>query len=282
MATILALSSVAGLVVVHREPQESPPTTRTATPTHFYEVPDTQKFRFQASRTTNKWGSPRLVTGAMLQVRKAMAPHAGKGFQLDPPSKGGWGPKRSLKGAIHRMRFGLKQGHVGSVWRIRPVKNHSFVWRSRKIDIDPAKIANTEGTHAIDIVVGSTLHRFPNLSILGIYECRVILGTNILSQHAYGNAVDLAGSVALMDTVAHWQYKMTRRGWLPMSQLLYRGHDWFSGGSVYDHYNHIHDSGKPMLSGPCNRPGTSSRITVSTTPTPVPAPSVFEGQEANG
>lgn len=275
---MLLASFLTGYLVVHRE-TTLPPSVRVATPTHFYETHDTQRFRFQASRTTNKWGSARLIDGMIAQVRKAMTPRAGNGFQLNPPGKDGWGPKRTLKGALHRLRVGLNRGHVGSVWRIRPVKNHAFAWRTQKIDIDPAKIANTEGTHAIDIIVGSTLHRFPNLHLLGIYACRYILGTTTLSQHAYGNAADWSGSVALMDNVAHWQYQMTKRGWLPMSQLLYRGHDWFSGGSVYDHYSHLHDSGKPMLSGGCNRPG-KSRVSVNTS-SPVASP-VFEGQEANG
>lgn len=261
-------------LVVHRGAPA--PQINAARPTHFYETHETQRFRYQAVRKGHdRWGRPYHLAIAKAKIRHAMNDH-GKQFQLRPPGRrSGWGPKRSLKMTMDRLRIFLKHSHVGAVWKIRPVRAHRFVWKTRKIDIDPAVKADTEGTDAIDIIAGSSLKRFPALSILGIYECRYILGTTQLSQHAYGNAVDWGGSTALLDSLARWQYHLARKGWLPIAQLLWRGHDWFTGAGVYDHYNHLHDSGKPMLSGGCNLP---NRALPAATLQPSASP-VFETDE---
>lgn len=274
-AAAIAAGSVTGYLVVHRERPQ--PNVYAPRPTRFYEVPATQRFRYPIAHRGKRWGRPYHLDNAIVALHHQMDPYQGKGYQLDDGDGDGWGARaRSLVTSLHILRHAMARAHVGAVWRIRPVGHKVSVWKMKKVDIDPAVKADTEGTNAIDIIVGSTLKHFPAVGLGGIYVCRYIAGTSSLSQHAYGNAVDLMGSAGLLDSVARWQYGLARKGWLPLSQLLWRGHDWFSGASVYDHYNHIHDSGKPYLGGGCNRPGTYVRA-----PNVVPS-APFEGQEDPG
>lgn len=252
----VALSGVSTYLVVHRERPTPPSYIRS--PTKFTEIPATQTFRYQAvPNHADRWGPPKSMDLAIDVVGDAMRRHHGP-FQLKRPGEALWGVRLPLATALHRMRVGVK--HHGGVWRIHPTRHHSATWKMRRIDINPAKYAPTEGTQSIDIIIASTVYRFPGIRIAGIYTCRTILGTNTLSQHAYGNAVDLVGTTALMDQVAQWQYGMARRGFLPLAQLIWRGHEWFHGGTVYDHYNHIHDTGSPMYSGGCFRPSYSRSV----------------------
>lgn len=86
--------------------------------------------------------------------------------------------------------------------------------------------------------------RFPGTRSMGIDNCRPVTGNpNVWSQHAWGNALDIGvPDRATGDRVA--AYLRGGMGRLNLSEVI-----WW----VKDHYDHVHVSGAPKMSGtpPC-------------------------------
>lgn len=88
----------------------------------------------------------------------------------------------------------------------------------------------------------------------GIVANRNIAGTNTLSQHAYGNAVDIFAR----DLAAVWGWAIQNATRLSIRLVIYNGQQW-SGGriSAYtgksDHTSHVHVDFWPQYGG--NPPG---------------------------
>ena len=227
-----------------------------------HEVAATREIRYQVVPVERKsgWGVARGIRPTMHQLREELLDHRGGGYRVEVG--GEWGETHNLVRTLHRFQraltsrpvFGEGAPPVEAVVVVKAMKD-SYRERGRRIDRNPAKFTSTEGTTAVDIIVGTTVWYFPAVQVDGIYACRTISGSGTLSQHAYGNAVDFFGSTTLLDDVASFQYSLVKRGYLPISQLLWRGRDVISGHSVSNHYSHIHDSGDPLLSGGCSRPG---------------------------
>jgi hypothetical protein len=78
------------------------------------------------------------------------------------------------------------------------------------------------------------------LKDLGVYNRRNIAGTNTWSQHAWGNAFDIGGNVAVLDQVYVWLRNVRSAGSLPVGTILWR---------VKDHYDHIHVEAIPKQKG---------------------------------
>jgi hypothetical protein len=116
-------------------------------------------------------------------------------------------------------------------------------------------------TPAIRKVEAALSRKFPGWRNGGDRVCKMIEGTSTPSQHAWGNAVDVmvptvTGSGmanTLGDAVARWAIQQAQSGALPIDQVIWRGQEWLHGGSVYDHFNHVHLTGSPQLQGipPC-------------------------------
>ena len=116
-------------------------------------------------------------------------------------------------------------------------------------------------TPAIRQVEAALSKAFPGWNSGGDFVCKTIQGTSTPSQHAWGNAVDVmvqtvTGSAMANtpgDAVARWAIAQAKSGALPIDQVIWRGQEWIHGGSVYDHFNHVHITGAPQLSGipPC-------------------------------
>ena len=87
--------------------------------------------------------------------------------------------------------------------------------------------------------------RFPTVVDGGYYNRRKIAGTNTWSQHSWGNATDLFGPRATLDSVA--KYCRQEKTRLNIRNLL-----WW----VRDHYDHIHLDFNPKQAGtpPLNPP----------------------------
>lgn len=86
--------------------------------------------------------------------------------------------------------------------------------------------------------------RFPALVDGGYYNRRKIAGTQIWSQHAWGNATDLFGPRSVLDAVAkHCRDNKTR---LNIRNIL-----WW----VKNHYDHIHLDFNPKQTGTPPLPG---------------------------
>jgi hypothetical protein len=81
--------------------------------------------------------------------------------------------------------------------------------------------------------------RWPNVAFQ-VYNVRYIAGTRTWSQHSWGNALDIFGTVAEMDEIALFLESRKSAGLLPIGTILWR---------VRDHYDHIHVEGTPKMTG---------------------------------
>ena len=118
-------------------------------------------------------------------------------------------------------------------------------------------------SNAIQEVFSAVMRQFPRAGSAGIAVCRRISGSSSWSQHAWGNGWDIVApgglsespsSQRFLDMIEKWLIQNTRGGLrLPIAQIIWRGQEQLNGGSVYDHFDHIHVSGDPMFSGtpPC-------------------------------
>lgn len=97
---------------------------------------------------------------------------------------------------------------------------------------------STPITHPCRLFRAEVFERWPQLVDLGYYNRRKIAGTQTWSQHAWGNAQDLAGPTQYLDLVAVWL--STHKTRLKIRTLLWR---------VPDHYDHIHVDFTPKQTG---------------------------------
>lgn len=184
---------------------------------------------------------PQNLTGVAKYIKKRMAlpRNAGKGYRFKMTGTDDWSRIRPLKRSIEKFKIKLSKSRLNKQWVFQSMKSKFRIF-SMKIDVNPAVATNTPGTNAIDIIVGTTLKKFPNAQIWGICVCKRISGTYTWSQHAFCNAVDWGGSTTLLDSIAKYQRSLMAKGYLPVAELLWR---------VPNHYNHIHDTGAPKLGG---------------------------------
>ena len=229
--------------------------TLTTSGSKFYEIPYvTQDIRYQAVPVNwEQWGPRSSLDGIITKIRTRMAEHRGGDFQLKARAADDWSRLRSLEETLTIFRLKLRNANPLEVWLIRAGKD-GFTMRARGRDFNPAVATATEGTQAIDVVVGTLRKRHPNIRIGGIYACRNTVYGN-RSQHAFSNAVDVTGTTAQMWDAAKDFLALHRQGYMPVSQILWWGRNLISGNGVYNHYNHIHFSGSPLLSGACRRAG---------------------------
>lgn len=114
---------------------------------------------------------------------------------------------------------------------------------------------DTAGTAAIRQVKSYVFGTYSKAVNLGIYNCRKIKDSSSWSQHAWANGLDIGanGNSNYLNTIASDLLGKARGGKLPIAQILWQKTNLLSGGSVYDHTDHIHISGDPMYSGtpPC-------------------------------
>ena len=97
----------------------------------------------------------------------------------------------------------------------------------------------------------AVVERFPTVGSLGIYNRRPIAGTSVWSQHAWGNAWDIAppedekpSNMATpsktLDEVARFLRYAKEEGLLPVGHVLWRRDA---------HWDHIHVCGDPHYTG---------------------------------
>lgn len=153
---------------------------------------------------------------------------------------------------LRRLRQLCSTLDVGSTARVRNGAKH-VIFTVRRAE--PAvRIVNTNGNAKADRYWSFAKAKFPFCSFLGSYVCKDIAGTNTLSQHSYGNAVDIgAGSMAALGDIANWAY--SERDELDIETIIVgakiwtRAEGWHSYGGEY-HY-HVHVDFVPNLSGGC-------------------------------
>jgi len=221
------------------------------------EIAATQDLRYQAvPMAAEGWGP--LYTDVdealiAMKTRLGRAAHNGEGYRMRPSTREEWSKPIPLATVVLNMEAALVKGPEGLTWMVRSEKD-GYRERAHRVDINPTAYADTGGTLAIDIIVGTMHKEFPLLDTWGIYACRHISGSYNYSQHAWANGVDFGGpGFDYMDRAAHYMLELTQQGWLPASQILWDYRNMLTGNYVYDHTNHIHVSGSPLRTGvpPC-------------------------------
>ncbi len=100
----------------------------------------------------------------------------------------------------------------------------------------------------------------------GVRACRYIAGTTTWSQHAFDNAWDIHGPIALLDVIAAFLRSAPMRPYV--AQVLWR---------VPDHFDHIHVSGRPMFTGtPACAPGVHQQYPTPAEQRAEPLPQTVE------
>jgi len=152
---------------------------------------------------------------------------------------------------LKAFKHGLQVGKVGPVYRIRDTKD--VVFGAREV-VPAIKQLDTNGNDKADAYWSAVKAEFPNITFLGSYVCKYIAGSTNMSQHSYGNAVDLnGGSMAFLEQIANWDVAhadelhlehviVNRRIWT-------RGWGWASYGG--ETHFHVHVDFLPSYSGSC-------------------------------
>lgn len=206
-----------------------------------YEIPATQDIAYRVG------DRPALDLDGVIEyvrIRMARPAQKGEGYAIKPRG-GEWSRRLNLHTALNRYAARLDRAPVDQAWAIRSRKSGYTIW-TRKVDLNPAMVLDTVGTPAVDIIIGTALAAYPDLRNWGIKVCKYIRGTNIWSQHAWGNAVDFGGPIAMLDRTAEYLRDLDSRGYIPLGLLLWR---------TSGHWNHIHAEGDPKMTGtpPCAR-----------------------------
>jgi hypothetical protein len=195
------------------------------------------------------WSDPKNVKQASDNVVLRQRKHIGKGYRMREVQKNEeWGPELDLSQMKSRLPGRLDSLRVGETWATKALSDDFTVW-TRKVEVDPP-VVNTPGTDAIDKIYswlnGNFKGRWENW---GICVCKRISGSSSYSQHAYCNAIDLGGSTANLDAIAKAAVAAAKKGTIPCDQVIWKGWEHIHGGSVYDHYDHVHLTGAPQKSG---------------------------------
>jgi len=155
---------------------------------------------------------------------------------------------------LDRYHSAVSSRELASTFRIRK-GNGTVVFTGRAIK-DAPDLIDTNGNAHSDEFWTWVINTYPQYHprFAGSYVCKHISGTSSMSQHSYGNAVDI-----FFDTLAHQEnvYDDIRHGLCPVKveNAISLRHIWSpdSGERSYSgetHY-HLHTDYIPQFSGAC-------------------------------
>lgn len=152
---------------------------------------------------------------------------------------------------LERLYKKLDTAGVGPVYRIRDKKGE-IVFTCREGQ-KAVQLINTNGNTKADQTWTAAIHEFPFISFLGAYVCKHIAGTYNMSQHSYGNAIDLGCAYDRLQEVANWF--VSRYGEYCLDHVIYKDNIW-TRGEGWHHYTgeyhyHVHLDFTPQCSGSC-------------------------------
>jgi hypothetical protein len=196
------------------------------------------------------WGGPYELSKVDLAAAARL--HQGDGpFQRKRNRKNAGGPKKRAE-ALTSLHDALKRGDIGNVFSIHDRKDKE-VFRVREVEA-AVKVIDTSGNDKADLCWSEVKAQFPNVTFLGAYVCKTIVGTNTRSQHSYGNAVDFgSATMAQLHIIADWivahhtEYDIQtvivdQQVWNPVDHWhAYTG----------ERHHHVHADFIPSYSGPC-------------------------------
>jgi hypothetical protein len=158
---------------------------------------------------------------------------------------------------LDRYKKAISSREIGPVFRIRGEKKVEFTGRAV---VAVSSVDSTSGNSKCDVYWNWIRANFSEYSprYAGAYVCKNIAGSSQLSQHSYGNAVDV-----FFDTFAH-QDRVARAvvenaGELRVYHVISgqsiwtRGVGWTGYRGVY--HSHLHVDFDPQQSGSCGVKG---------------------------
>lgn len=195
--------------------------------------------------------SPHISFSQMMAVAKANT-KPGHEYQLLKNGKP-IGNKRQRYLAIAALGRQTRLGRIGSTYALRG-PHDDVVFRTREA-AKAIKVLNTNGNHKIDVVWSYARSKYPNISYLGGYVCKDIIGSGgTPSQHSYGNAVDIgAGTMAQLYEIAEDLVRNASK--LDLDHVIVDDRIWTLGQGWHQytgerHY-HVHADCNPQYSGAC-------------------------------
>lgn len=157
------------------------------------------------------------------------------------------------KAVLERLERRLRNGKPGPTYRIRDLEG-DVVFKAREVVAPP--VIDTNGNDKADKFWTWVVTEFKDYHprFAGAYVCKHIAGSSSMSQHSYGNAVDV-----FFDTMAHQVrvYEAIKAGKapVPIGHAISGKLIWSpaSGQHAYggDTHYHLHVDFVPDYSGPC-------------------------------
>lgn len=161
------------------------------------------------------------------------------------------GPERSRTEVLRRLRAALKGGQVGNVFQVFDAKGPVFRIR----EIQPAwKTIDTNGNAKADKAWSAAKAVFGNVGFLGAYVCKTIAGSGQMSQHSYGNALDI-GAPTMDDLYRIWDYFVLHHDDYDIDHAIVDRKIWTAGQGTHaytgERHYHVHIDFIPQYSGRC-------------------------------
>jgi hypothetical protein len=198
------------------------------------------------------WSAPVGLPRHMNAARKRVVDRDGP-FKLtqdgDPLS-------RQVKRAtvLARYQTAIENRELGATFRIRK-RNDDVVFTGRSSIERPDSI-DINGNAKSDEFWTWVVNEFPEYRprFGGSYVCRTIAGSSQLSQHSYGNGVDV-----FFDSITHqeavFNAVVNGRAPVPVAHAISLSRIWEPGSGIHyytgERHYHLHTDYAPNFSGPC-------------------------------
>lgn len=203
---------------------------------------------FTYIKPDNTWATRRTAAQTLEAARNQM-PNGLRPYSLKKDGKTiRRGPRVFL---LKGIKMVMDKGEAGPTYRVWGGGDLLFTFRE---SVPPVQQIDTNGNDKADKAWSLAKATYKDIRFLGAYVCKHIAGSYTMSQHSYGNAVDLGrDSMTELVDLAHWF--VDRAGDLDLqhvivgAQIWTRGFGWSHYGGDY-HY-HVHIDFTPQYSGSC-------------------------------
>jgi len=163
-------------------------------------------------------------------------------------------PETTRVDVLQRFRRAISHREIGPVFRIR--KGNGEVAFAARAVVAVSEVNSTNGNSNCDVYFNWVRENFRayNPRYAGAYVCKHIAGSSTMSQHSYGNAVDIFfDSFGHQDRVA--RAVVENHDALDVYHVISGQSIWTKGvgwtGYRGDFHAHLHVDFEPQYSGPC-------------------------------
>lgn len=204
-------------------------------------------------KVDGSWSDPRALWRVMEAAERHIRHGAGP-FVIkadgDPVAQG-----LTRQEALDRLRSVMKNRPVGNTYRTRK-RNGDVVFTSRAVNRAPLDEDTTNGNDKADRLWNWINAEYGHFDprFAGAYVCKTIGTGSTLSQHSYGNALDVFfDSLSHQDQVAH--AVVVNRHLLAPFHVISKDRIWTKDVGWHDYgggyHLHLHVDFDPQFTGPC-------------------------------